>query len=105
MLEWFDVSEVDAFAQSLVAEVARRIPPQSIALEERKAPKKIGRMTEVLSEQVRAFVRSHRLNVYKRARLGNRMKWGLKDAGYPETFVDAFTYELITLLAVAARAR
>jgi len=105
MLAWFDTKEVDRFAEQLVGEVTRRMPVATIGTPAKKSRERISRMTDVLSDQVRAFARSHRLNVYKRARLGNRVKWALKDAGYPETFVDAFTYELITLLAVARRAR
>jgi len=105
MLKWFDVTEVDAFAESLVAELARRVPAQSLPMEDRKALKRVARIADVLSDQVRAFTASHRLNVFKRARLGNRVKWSLKDAGYPDAFVDAFTYELITLLALRARAK
>jgi hypothetical protein len=102
---WFDTKEVDSFAQALVAEVMKRMPVASIGTPAKKTRERISRMTDVLSDQVRNFALSHRLNVYKRARLGNRVKWALKDAGYPETFVDAFTYELVTLLAVARRPR
>ena len=102
---WFDTKEVDGFAERLVAEVMQRMPVSSIGTTAKKSRERISRMTDVLSDQVRAFALSHRLNVYKRARLGNRVKWALKDAGYPETFVDAFTYEVVTLLAVARRPR
>ena len=106
-LGWFDTAEVDRFAKSLVDEVTRRLPPASMPLTApaKKSSERIGRMTEVLSDQVRAFARSHPLNVYKRARLGNRVKWALKEAGYPQSFVEAFTYELVTLLAVTRRAK
>jgi hypothetical protein len=102
MLGWFDTTEVDRLADVVVADVTRRVPPSSLT---KASAKKFGRMTEVISDQVRAFARSQRPNVYKRARLGNRIKWALKDAGYPEAFVDAFTTELITLVTVATKAR
>jgi hypothetical protein len=105
MLKWFDTTEVDSFAGALVAEVERRMPAQSLPLEDPKALKRVARMTDVLSNQVRGFAASHRLNVFKRARLGSRVKWALKEAGYPAAFVDAFTYELITLLAVRAHTK
>jgi hypothetical protein len=100
---WFDTAEVDRFASSLVDEVLHRLPPTQIGDSGKKTRERISRMTDVLSDQVRAFALSQRLNVYKRARLGNRVKWQLKGAGYPQAFVDAFTYEVVTLLTVARK--
>jgi hypothetical protein len=104
VLGWFDTAEVDRLADSVVAEMMKRVPPNSLS-ETRTTTKRFGRMTEVLSDQVRAFGRAQRPNFYKRARLGNRVKWALKDAGYPEPFIDAFTSELVTLVTVAAKAK
>ncbi|MFN2646600.1 MAG: hypothetical protein ABR570_16560 [Burkholderiales bacterium] len=105
MLGWFSTKEVDRFAQALVAEVKRRTPVSSAGTLDKKSLERMSRMTDVLSNQVRAFANSQRLNVYKRARLGNQVKWALKDAGYPESFVEAFTSELVTLLAVVQPGR
>ena len=102
MFGWFSTTEVDRFADSLVADMMKRVPPTSLS-EARTSPKRFGRMTEVLSDQVRSFARAQRPNFYQRARLGNRVKWALKEAHYPEAFVDAFTTELITLVSVAAK--
>ncbi|HYR34162.1 MAG TPA: hypothetical protein VEQ87_07730 [Burkholderiales bacterium] len=102
MFGWFSTAEVDRFADSLVADMMKRVPPTSLS-EARTSPKRFGRMTEVLSDQVRSFARAHRPNFYQRARLGNRVKWALKEAYYPEAFVDAFTTELITLVTIAAK--
>jgi hypothetical protein len=105
MLAWFDTAEVDRFADGVVAELVRRVPLNKLRREDAKTDKRFSRMTEVLSDQVRAFAQAQRPNMYKRARLGNRVKWALKDAGYPEPFVDAFVTELITLVTIAAKAR
>ncbi len=43
---------------------------------------------------------SSALNIYKKARLGNQFRWALKEAGYPKAFVETWTYELITLVAL-----
>ena len=45
------------------------------------------------------------MNLYTKARLGNRVKWALRDAGYPQTFVDTFTQEVVTHVALASRKR
>jgi hypothetical protein len=103
MLAWFDTTEVDRLADTVLAELTERVPLSSLRKESQA--KRFSRMTEVISDQVRAFARAQRPNFYKRARLGNRVKWALKDAGYPEAFVDAFTTELVTLVTVAAKGR
>ena len=53
--------------------------------------------------RVEKFARSRSLNLYKKARLGNRIKWSLKDAGYPAEFADSLTFELVTVVTLAAR--
>jgi len=105
VLAWFDTAEVDRFAASLVQEVMRRLPPTRVESSSQRMLERISRMADVLSDQLRAFAQSRSLNVYKRARLGNRVKWQLRDAGYPEPFVDALTTEVVTLLAVTRRAK
>ena len=51
--------------------------------------------------QAHDYARQHKLNVYTKARLANRFKWALLEAGYPKTFVDAMTYELAAVVAAA----
>ena len=102
-LGWFDTKEVDAFAQWAVEELRRRMPPDSLERSDRKAADRLHRMNEAISDRARSLAQSRKLNVYKRARLGSRVKWAMKEAGYPEAFVEAFTYELVTLVTVAAR--
>jgi hypothetical protein len=103
-LAWFDTAEVDSFADTVVAELLRRMPPAQISTSNERSDKRFHRMTEVLSGRARAFGSTQRPNVFKRARLGNRVKWALKEAGYPEAFVEAFTYELVKVVTLAAKA-
>ncbi len=105
MLKSFRTKDVDAFADAIVGELTERVPLNSLRKEGGKADKRFTRMTDVISNQVRAFAREQRPGIYQRARLGNRVKWALKDAGYPEPFVDAFVTELVTLVTVATKAR
>jgi hypothetical protein len=105
MLKWLRTKEVDAFADSVVGELTKRVPLNMLRKEGGKADKRFSRMNDVISDQARAFGQSQRPNVYQRARLGNRVKWALKDAGYPDPFVDAFVTELVTLVTVVTKAR
>ena len=103
MLKWFKTKEVDTLADKVVHDLMQRVPLNELRKEGAKADKRFHRMTEVISNEVRAFGNTQRPGVYQRARLGNRVKWALKDAGYPDAFVDAFTTELVTLLTVASK--
>jgi hypothetical protein len=103
-LGWFDTSVVDAFAQAVMDELTRRLPPALLEESGRKSADRLHRMTEVLSQRIREFGRAQRPNTFKRARLGSRIKEAMKEAGYPAAFIDAFVYEVMTLVTVAAKA-
>ena len=105
MLSWFDTKEVNAFADWVVDELRNRLSSESLERPERdrKLGDRVRRMTEAISDRARDVAKARRFNFYQRARLGNRVKWALKEAGYPDEFVTAFTTELITLVTVAGR--
>ena len=102
--EWFDTKHVDAFAQEVLDDLVKRVPPATLPLDYgKKTGERLHRMTEAMSNRLRAFAAASRPNFYQRARLGNRVKWSMKEAGYPDPFVEAFTYEVVTLVTLAAR--
>ena len=100
---WLDTKEVDAFADSVVGELLRRFPPSGIDLSTQKAIERVTKNVDVLMLRVADFARERQLNVYKKARFGNRVKWALKEARYPAVFVDVMTHELVTQFTLAAR--
>lgn len=102
---WFKSKDVDEFADSIVADLARRFPPAGIDLSTKKAPERMQKMHGAIFSRVEAFARSTHLNLYRTARLGNRVKWSLMDAGYPKSFVDTFTHELVAVLTVCTRTK
>lgn len=104
ILRWFDTKEVDEFADSIVAELLQRFPPTGVDLATRKAIDRVMKNVERIGARVADFGRERKLNVYKKARFGNRIKWSLKEAKYPDLFVDVMTQELVTQLTLASRA-
>jgi len=104
ILRWLDTKEVDAFADSVVAELVQRFPPTGVDLSTRKAVDRVVKNVERIAARVADFGRARRLNLYKKARFGNRIKWALKEARYPDLFVDVMTQELVTQLTLATRA-
>ncbi len=104
MLEWLNVKAVDEFADSVVAELAIRIPPTGIEAPAKKAAERLRKTHDAIFARIEQFARAHKLNIYKKARLGNRIKWALKESGYPDDFIDTLTIELLTVVTIASRA-
>jgi len=102
---WFNCKEVDEFADTIVADLVKRFPPSAVGVPAKTAAERLRRTHDTIFARIEAFARSRRLNLYKKAHLGNRVKWALKEAGYPEEFVDALTYELVTVVTLASGRR
>jgi len=105
VIGWFDCSAVDAFADGAVADLVKRVPPASMAAPGKSTAKRLKSINDQIFARAEAFARSTPLNLYKKAHLGNRVKWALREAGYNQEFVDALTYELVTVVSLAANAR
>ena len=100
MLKWFDSSEVDKFADWLAGEIIKRYPPTGLDTNSKKAAQRLQKVHESLFLRIEAFAKENRLNIYQRARLGNRVKWAMRDAGYPLPFSESFTHEVVTVISV-----
>ncbi|MEJ6021402.1 hypothetical protein [Ramlibacter sp. PS4R-6] len=99
VLKWFDTAEVDRFADSIVNLFTGRFPPTEFNTPARKSEERFRKVHAALAREVTEFRASHSLNVYQKARLANRFRWALKDAGYPDAFIDEFTTELAAIVA------
>jgi hypothetical protein len=102
--DWFRVAEVDKFTDSIVADLIKRLPPSGVDAPAKKAAEKLRRTHDVIFSRIEDFARTHGLNIYKKAHMGNRIKWALAEAGYPSDFVDTLTIELLTVVTYASRA-
>jgi len=100
IFRWFDTREIDEFAQLIAAELVKRVPPATLDSHTKKAAERLRNTHEAIFARAGKFARTHKLNVYKKARLGNQFRWALKEAGFPREFVDAWTYELVTLVSL-----
>jgi len=105
MFGWFNTAEVDALADAIVAETRKRFPPAGVDLGDRKAITKAVKSLETSYAKLDALAASGKLNLYRKARLGNRIRWGLAEAGYPEHFVRTVTHELVAFVTVASAAK
>jgi hypothetical protein len=103
MLGWLDCTKVDAFADGIVADLQKRVPPYGLHLPAQKAAERLRRINDVIFARAEAFARAERPNFYKKARLGNRVRWGLREAGYPTEFADTLSEELVAVVTLASR--
>jgi hypothetical protein len=89
-LSWFDTKEEKKFGESLARFFMERTPVKAD-----KSTKFIAKKQEELlnkmAQQIVQFRVQHKLNIYKKAQLGNAFKWTLRDAGYDHTYVDELT--------------
>lgn len=105
IFQWFDTAEVDELARAVVAELVKRVPPASLDSSTRKAADRLRNTHDAIFARAGKFARTHKLNIYKKARLGNQFRWGLKTAGYPQEFVESWTHELVLLVTLSGSSR
>jgi hypothetical protein len=103
MLKFFDSKEVDAFADRLVGEMLKRYPPEGVDTDPKKATQRFRKVHDSLMLEVRSFTQKQALNFYTKARLGNRIRWAMREAGYPRDFADEFGHEVTTVVSVGGK--
>ena len=105
IFQWFDTEEIDELAGAIVAELVKRVPPATLPSRDRKAAERLRNTHDAIFARAGKFARTHKLNIYKKARLGNQFRWALKEADYPPEFVESWTFELVTLITLSRTAR
>jgi len=97
ILEWFNAGEAVLFAQEIVRDVNRLFPPadqKGKAIPAKAYQKKF----DGLITRIRTFSIKHKLNIYKKAKLLNTIKWEMRDAGHEETITNEFISFITPLL-------
>lgn len=99
MFKWFDTTAVDAAAKRFAADLGERLPIAAVGEGAKKAEAKQRKAIDLVLREAHAFAAGERLNFYTKARLANRFKWQLIEAGYPRGFVDDVAYELTMVVS------
>ncbi|MFZ2333459.1 MAG: hypothetical protein WAW35_00960 [Sideroxyarcus sp.] len=89
---WFDAQEAKEFGVVLA-----RFHIENIPLDKTMPPTKQQELLNKLFQQMVKFKLDHKLNIYKRAQLGNVFKWELMEAGYDREYVDQITKQLMLI--------
>ena len=103
IFHWFDTREGDELARDIVTELVKRVPPTTLPAKDKKAALRLRNTHDAIFARAGKFARTHKLNIYKKARLANQFKWALREAGYPQDFIESWTYELATLVTLSSR--
>lgn len=102
VLDWFNTYEVVSFAEEIAEDVKKLRPTDGaggklvVGKREQKEQKKL----DALIVRVHVFAKKHPLNIYKKAKFLNVIKWQLKDAGEDAAYID----EIIGLMTAALNA-
>jgi hypothetical protein len=86
----FNAREASDFGEHLANLLIERTPVEG-ALGKGRITKKHEAMLHQLEQQVTRFKTEHKLNTFKKAKLGNRFKWVLREKGYDAEYVDQVT--------------
>lgn len=93
ILDWFNAGEAVTFGREIAREIDRLFPPTPQNKKSTSA-KKDQKKLDSLMVRTRTFAQQHKLNIYKKAKLLNTIKWELRDGGHEEALIN----EIIALL-------
>jgi len=99
---FFKTTDVDQFADWIVAEVKQSLPA-GFSPGTKNIAERADKLNERIAKRTREFVRDSRLNIYKKARLAARVREGMSAHGYPEPFVKSFSFDLLARLQSATK--
>ena len=104
---WFDASEAEEVGRGFAVKFSQSYPMLDPKKEMASGNKgslraKIAGGREKALDRLRTdvmqYAKTHRLNVYKKAKLGNAFKWQLRELGYEADFIDQLTREVVLAL-------
>lgn len=99
--KFFDLTAVDAFVATVVADVQRTLPPERNEGQTKQAQRQREQVQDRVRRHAETLATSARLNVYQKARLGMRLREALEAAGYSEAFAKPLAYEVMSCVASA----
>lgn len=98
--ELFGKSDIDIVAVQLVNELSRRYPPNMASGDGRRlSPQAVTNILESVINKAVTKSQEWNLGVVGKAKLGNNVRWALKDKGYPDKFVDTVVEAIVVYLS------
>lgn len=97
VINWFDAKEAEEFGKSLAQFIIERIPLAKDKTKSKALTKQL-EAVDKLYLQIDQFKVKHKLNFYKKAKLGSAFKFQLINAGYEIEFINRLTKGLMQKL-------
>ena len=98
VMSWFDARDAIAFGEAWARDYDEACRALGKAAE-RKQDTRYRKALDGLLRRARAYRDANRPNVYKKAKLTNRIKWVLRDLGHDHDAVDLLVKEVLLALA------
>lgn len=91
MLNWFNAKAEKEFGLQLAEFVIKEMPTELAKKKQDKTVLKRQKVMQQAASMILEFKRDHRLNVYKKAQLGNSFRWRLLDEKFDADVVSELT--------------
>jgi hypothetical protein len=92
--DWFDAHNAEVFGETLAQFFLKYIPVTTERLNDKAFAKQI-EVVDKMNLQIEQFKLANKLNIYKKAKLGNAFREKLISAGHKPAFVDQITKGLL----------
>ena len=87
-------TKIDEFALDLAEEVVN-LSSAEVGKSTKKDSKKLSRANKALTQKIHQFSKENKLGVYKKARIGNKFMWYLREHGFEKEIAKDLTQALI----------
>lgn len=88
MFGWFDTRDAVGFAKSIVRDISTVFPPGQPPRPTQKERDRVAKGLEDAFQRAANFGREKKLNLFKKAKYLNTLRWGLAELNYPADFVE-----------------
>ena len=93
MFKWLDSTEAAKQADDAVNEIQQLVPHSELAAGDKRT-KQMQRLERTINKHRSQYIAAG-YNIYQKAKFANRVKWSLRDRGYPNDFIDSLVRLLI----------
>jgi hypothetical protein len=98
----FNTTQVDAYADWVLGEVKKQLPPKGTPVKKDLA-QRANLLNQRIAQRTVEFAKTEKLNIYKKARLTARVREGMAAQGYPEPFIKSFSLDLLARVSRAKK--
>jgi hypothetical protein len=100
ILNWFNTKEVEKFANELATEFGRRFPASENISASPQRESRLRGAKDLMMSRTQVFAERNKLNLLKRAKLANTLKWALREQGHGAKTVDPLVMEVTRIVTL-----